>query len=75
MGLTVLAHELVKLDIVRVPPPLFPFRGVVGRDGGVADRRVELINDEMRIPEGKNAQNCLPRRLLEFCVSEISQVA
>ena len=38
----VLAHELEQLDIFLIEPPAFPFRGVVGGDTRVADRRVEL---------------------------------
>lgn len=37
----VLAHKLVKVDILRVEPPLFPVGGKVGGDTGVADASVE----------------------------------
>lgn len=43
--LTVLAHELVKFHVVRVPPPFLPVRSVVCRDGGVADGCVQLSRD------------------------------
>ncbi|KAI5297226.1 hypothetical protein KEM55_004994, partial [Ascosphaera atra] len=33
----ILAQELIKLNILRVPPPLLPFRGIVGGDGWITD--------------------------------------
>ena len=39
----IFAHELIQLDILRVKPPLFPFRGIVGRDTRIANRGIELF--------------------------------
>lgn len=37
----VLAHELVELHLIRVLPPLFPLRGVVGGNRKITDRSIE----------------------------------
>jgi len=38
----VLAHELVKADVVRVHPPLFPFGCIAGGDAWVSNAGVKL---------------------------------
>ena len=40
-GDVILPHELVKLDILRVLPPLLPLLGVSGSDGDIADWSVK----------------------------------
>ena len=63
-SLTVLAHELVKFHVVRVPPPFLPVRSVVCRDGGVPDGCVQLSRDQIRVSRnGKFLEDRLPRRL------------
>jgi hypothetical protein len=38
----IFTHELVKLDVLGVEPPLLPLRGVAGGDTRISDRRIEL---------------------------------
>lgn len=38
----IFTHELVKVDIVRVEPPLFPLWGIVGCDTGVTKGSIKL---------------------------------
>lgn len=40
----VLTHELEQTDILRVEPPPFPFRGVIGRDAHISDGGIKLEN-------------------------------
>lgn len=38
----IFAHELVKVDILWVKPPLLPFCGIVGCDAGVTEGCIKL---------------------------------
>ncbi len=38
----ILTHELVKLHVARVKPPLFPIRGIICRYAGVSNWCVKL---------------------------------
>jgi hypothetical protein len=38
----IFTHELVKVDVLGVKPPLFPFWGIVGCDAGVTNGSIKL---------------------------------
>lgn len=55
--LTVFTHELVKVHVVRVHPPLLPLVGVRGSDRRIPDRSIELVIDQLSL-----RICCLPSR-------------
>ena len=58
----VLAHELVKADVIGVQPPLFPFGCIAGCDTQVSQASVELV--WALFPNlSHNIDQCLPKHL------------
>ena len=55
----VLRHELVQLHVVRVLPPLSPFRSVTRGDGDVPGRKEDRYRDGVKINGNENARDYL----------------